>query len=80
MFTRPNGSTFRPGFRAGADHTDAQAAASARAERARAYTLRADVVFGAGQYALEQAEGKLLLAHEMAHVVQQRNGLLGRVG
>lgn len=51
-------------------HTDSQAAESARAVNARAYTMGQDIVFGAGRYAPETAEGQRLLAHELAHVVQ----------
>jgi hypothetical protein len=53
-------------------HTDAQAAESAQAINARAYTVGRDVVFGAGQYAPGTGAGRRLLAHELAHVVQQR--------
>jgi Domain of unknown function (DUF4157)/DNA/RNA non-specific endonuclease len=52
-------------------HTDARAAASARAMGARAYTVGSDVVFAAGRYAPQSAEGRRLLAHELTHVVQQ---------
>lgn len=52
-------------------HNDGQAAETARAMNAQAYTVGRDVVFGAGKYAPETAEGKRLLAHELAHVVQQ---------
>jgi hypothetical protein len=52
-------------------HTDAQAAESARAVRARAYTVGSDVVFGAGQYAPRSLEGQRLIAHELTHVRQQ---------
>ena len=52
-------------------HTDAQAAESARAVNALAYTVGRDVVFGAGQYAPTTSAGKRLLAHELTHVVQQ---------
>ena len=52
-------------------HTDSQAAQSARALSALAYTVGRDVVFGAGQYAPHTAHGRRLLAHELAHVVQQ---------
>lgn len=55
-------------------HNDAQAAASARAIDARAYTVGRHLVFGAGQYAPHAADGKRLLAHELAHVVQQGDG------
>ena len=52
-------------------HTDANAAESARAVKALAYTAGRNVVFGAGQYAPESELGKQLLAHELTHVVQQ---------
>lgn len=52
-------------------HTDTQAADSARAVNAVAYTIGDDVVFGAGQYAPQTSQGRRLLAHELAHVVQQ---------
>ena len=52
-------------------HTDARAAASAQAVNALAYTVGRDVVFGAGQYAPATAQGRRLLAHELAHVAQQ---------
>jgi hypothetical protein len=51
-------------------HTDAGAAASARAVNAAAYTVGADVVFRPGRYAPHTAEGRRLLAHELVHVVQ----------
>ena len=53
-------------------HADGAAASAARSVRARAYTLGSHVVFGAGQYAPDRAEGRHLLAHELAHVVQQQ--------
>jgi hypothetical protein len=52
-------------------HTDARAVDSARDLKARAYTVGRDIVFGAGEYRPGAAEGKRLLAHELAHVVQQ---------
>lgn len=52
-------------------HTDEKAAASARAVNALAYTVGHNIVFGPGQYALETTAGRRLLAHELAHVVQQ---------
>ncbi|MDC4224075.1 MAG: DUF4157 domain-containing protein [Candidatus Manganitrophus sp.] len=48
-------------------HTDDRAAASARTLGARAYTVGSDLVFEAGEYAPATAEGKRLLAHELAH-------------
>lgn len=52
-------------------HTDVQAAKSARAVNALAYTVGNHLVFGAGQYAPETYAGKQLIAHELAHAVQQ---------
>lgn len=52
-------------------HADRPAARSARSVGARAYTLGADIVFGLGQYQPGGAVGDDLLAHELAHVVQQ---------
>lgn len=52
-------------------HDDSQAADSARALGARAYTAGPDIVFGVGEYAPGTAEGKRLLAHELTHVVQR---------
>jgi hypothetical protein len=55
-------------------HTDAKAAASARAVNARAYTVGENVVFGTGQFNPTAQAGQRLLAHELAHVMQQTNG------
>jgi hypothetical protein len=55
-------------------HADGEAAESARAFNALAYTVGKDVVFGAGRYAPGTAAGNRLLAHELTHVAQQRNG------
>jgi Domain of unknown function (DUF4157) len=55
-------------------HTDAAAGRSALAIRARAYTVGDDIVFGPGAYAPATAEGRRTLAHELAHVQQQRKG------
>jgi hypothetical protein len=52
-------------------HADAKAADSARAVSAQAYTVGHNVVFSAGQYAPGTRAGRRLLAHELAHVVQQ---------
>jgi hypothetical protein len=55
-------------------HTDAQAAASARAVQAHAYTVGSHIVFGEGRYRPETDDGRRTLAHELTHVVQQRQG------
>lgn len=52
-------------------HTGADAVSSARALDAVAYTVGADVYFGAGAYAPDSQSGRRLIAHELAHVVQQ---------
>jgi len=66
---------FEPRF--GADfsrvrvHDGAVAADAARAIDARAYTRGHDIAFASGQFAPHSHAGRLLLAHELAHVVQQ---------
>jgi hypothetical protein len=52
-------------------HTDTRAADSARAVDAEAYTVGPHVVFGAGRYQPDSPGGRRLLAHELAHVIQQ---------
>lgn len=52
-------------------HTGPHAAESARQVNALAYTVGHDVVFGDGQYSPGTPPGQRLLAHELAHVVQQ---------
>lgn len=58
-------------------HTDARAVEGARAVGAAAYTVGRDIVFDAGQYAPRSAPGQRLLAHELAHVAQQRGAACG---
>jgi hypothetical protein len=53
-------------------HTDARAAQSAQAVNALAYTLGRDIVFAAGHYSPRSSSGRLILAHELTHVVQQQ--------
>lgn len=52
-------------------YTGSQAADLTHQINARAFTLGSDIYFGAGQYSPESFEGKKLLAHELAHVIQQ---------
>jgi hypothetical protein len=52
-------------------HTDKRAADSAASVDAHAYTVGRHLVFGAGQYAPATAQGRSLIAHELAHAVQQ---------
>lgn len=69
---------FEPRF--GADfasvrvHADAGAADLARQVHARAFTVGRDLFFGAGQWRPGCAAGDRLLAHELAHTLQQRDG------
>src|SRR5262245_36660692 len=55
-------------------HADAEAAASAASVYARAYTVGRHIVLGAGQPPPGSLAGRALLAHELAHVVQQARG------
>jgi hypothetical protein len=52
-------------------HRDSAAAESASEVGALAYTLGRDIVFASGQYAPETQKGRGVIAHELAHVVQQ---------
>ncbi len=52
-------------------HTDGKAARSAGMVNAQAYTAGPQIVFGAGRYAPASHAGQALIAHELAHVVQQ---------
>ncbi len=51
-------------------HTGAEAAESARAVNARAYSVGNHVVFGEGQFDPARPIGQRLLAHELTHVAQ----------
>ena len=52
-------------------HAGETSAASARLVNAVAYTVGRDIVFAAGHYRPTRSEGRLVLAHELAHVTQQ---------
>lgn len=54
-------------------HTGNEAATSAGEINARAYTTGNHIVFNEGQYNPYSNDGKKLLAHELTHVVQQKN-------
>jgi hypothetical protein len=53
-------------------HTGASASASARLVNASAYTVGQNIVFGETRYTPTTATGARLLAHELAHTIQQR--------
>jgi cell wall-associated NlpC family hydrolase len=67
---------FEPRF--GADfsqvrvHADDQATRQTQALNARAFTLGQDIVMAPSQFAPETETGRMLLAHELTHVIQQR--------
>jgi hypothetical protein len=77
------GVALEPGFRASIEgrlaydfgdvrvHTGQTAADSARQVDARAFTVGRDIVLGPGAPSPGTPEGQRLLAHELAHVVQQ---------
>jgi hypothetical protein len=52
-------------------HAGEQAAESAGAVNALAFTLGRNIVFGHGQYSPATDQGRMLLAHELTHVLQQ---------
>ncbi len=52
-------------------HTDGEAQQSAHDVSARAYTVGEHIAFNAGQFAPDTRQGQRLIAHELAHVVQQ---------
>jgi hypothetical protein len=52
-------------------HTGSESAAAASSVSARAYTVGSDIHFNAGQYDPHSAAGQHLIAHEVAHTVQQ---------
>lgn len=52
-------------------HADEQSATMARGLKARAFTRAQDIFFGAGQYRPEAPAGRKLIAHELAHALQQ---------
>ncbi len=55
-------------------HTDSRAHESAQAVGAHAYTVGSDVVFQRDGFDPGSTQGRTTLAHELTHVVQQRQG------
>jgi hypothetical protein len=53
-------------------HTDARAEGLSNSLNARAFTVGEHVAFGPGEYQPSSLIGDALIAHELAHVVQQR--------
>ena len=52
-------------------HSYEQASRSAKAIRARAHTAGSNIVFAGSQFSPVTSAGRMLLAHELAHVTQQ---------
>jgi hypothetical protein len=52
-------------------HSDEAASRSALSLGARSYTVGDSIIFSSGSYSPQSADGRRLLAHELAHVVQQ---------
>jgi Domain of unknown function (DUF4157) len=55
-------------------HSGEESAALARSYGALAYTTGSNIVFKPGQFRPDTMTGRSLLAHELAHVVQQAGG------
>jgi hypothetical protein len=55
-------------------HAGSESAEAAKAVGAKAYTVGQDIHFGAGHYAPADPAGIHLLAHEVAHTLQDRGG------
>ena len=55
-------------------HHDTRAEESARAVNAHAYTVGSNIVFQRDRYDPASEAGRITLAHELTHIVQQRSG------
>ena len=55
-------------------HTDSTAVDMNQSIQAQAFTHGQDIYFNSGKYSPDSNQGKLLLAHELTHVLQQRGG------
>src|SRR5437588_6435978 len=69
------GSRFNQDFGGVRVHDDGQADRASKALNADAFTAGRDIYFSQGAYNPSSASGQKLLAHELAHVVQQGQGL-----
>lgn len=68
------GAAFGHDFSGVRVHTGAQAAGLSEDLNARAFTIGSDIAFGPGEYQPGTMIGDALIAHELAHVVQQSGG------
>ena len=55
-------------------HTGSDAANASKSVQAQAFTVGNEIVFNEGKYNPSSAEGQRTIAHELTHVVQQREG------
>lgn len=60
-------------------HTDPQADQMSKSINAKAFTHGQDIYFGQGQYNASTDQGKELIAHEVAHTVQQSQGIQPKI-
>jgi hypothetical protein len=60
-------------------HTDGAAEDSARSVNAKAYTVGSHIAFQRSAYDPSSESGRITLAHELTHVVQQRSGAVDGV-
>jgi hypothetical protein len=60
-------------------HTDDSAALMNKDINAKAFTHGQDIYFSHGQYNPASAQGKMLLAHELTHTVQQGKGVQRKI-
>jgi hypothetical protein len=58
-------------------HRDERASVLAEEVQARAFTVGSDLFFRDGEFQPETERGRILIAHELAHVIQQRAGARG---
>lgn len=59
-------------------HADSSSAEMSKRLDAEAFTFGNNIFFNSGRYAPDRPDGRHLLAHELAHVVQQNSGTVGR--
>ena len=60
-------------------HTGNYASQLSKELSAQAFTVGNDIYFNEGKYQPESSEGKHLLAHELTHTIQQRNGVSRKI-
>jgi hypothetical protein len=60
-------------------HTTPTADQYARAIKARAFTYQKNIAFAHGEYQPGTIRGRKLMAHELAHVMQQGDGAQGTI-